>query len=458
MPLPLAPHASHLPLRNTASDPDSSGNCCIAMSGQDENTSRTCPRALNPQESGDENQPSGVVPRGLMPLRVPLNSGHPSIKAAGSHVGTAGQPPLYPVLHPRVDPALHELRVESLDRGAGFRSQADKEPTVRVTLSAPAYFDHQVMSPEPSPPSLVRTTTGDRIMEGVRAKEAQQARQEAAAAALAGKSAAAAVLAQAHGGGITPGMVISSLAVAAAAAIGAATAVLSMSSTDSSSISRGTQYSSCGETGYYTAREGCNGSLLSSFNAESPLDTFPLASEPAPSFVFAQPSRGDTHPAHELYTPMKQSPLPFITPLGVNRLYTENGATPLANIHTRGDDSNSPPPGHSPTGSFGPSTGDGLSADFRDAAARYPPSPAAPPSGVIPLPRFNGPPFALSADSPASVESPYSAALRLIILSRIASTGVLNPGSPAAGEGSSNPNPVLQSSAPAVPLNSASVR
>ena len=455
MPSPLGPHAGQVPLHNTAPDPVPSGNSCTALPGPDGETSEPWTRELYPQESGDENQPSGVVPRGFVSLRVPARGGIPSIAVAGSRVGPAGQPSIYPPMRPRVDPALHELQVESLDRGAGFRSQPNDERPVRVTLSAPAYFDNQAMDPEPSPPSLVRTTTGDRIMEGVRAKEAQQA---AAAAALAGKSAAAAVLAQAHGGGITPEMVISSLAVAAVAAIGAATAVLSMSSTDSSSVSRGTQCSSCGENGYYTAREGFTGSLLNSLNAESQPDTFRATSDPAPSLGTVQPSRGNTHPPHGLYTPLKQSFLPFITPLGANRLYTENGATPLSNIHPGGHDSNSPPPSHSTTGSFGPSTGDGLSADRRAAAARYAPSPAAPPSGVIPLPHFNGTLFAPSADLPASVESPYSAALRLIILARIASTGIQNPGAPAAGEGSNSPNPVLRSPAPAVPLSSAFVR
>ena len=112
-------------------------------------------------------------------------AGRPLPRLTATAVGTA------------VDPALHELRVASLDRGLLW-NEATPEPSAAAAHSAPSILMRPMsaaFAAAPTPSSLQTADTNERIMQGLHIKAEMQRRRTAAAAAgaqLAGKLAAAA--------------------------------------------------------------------------------------------------------------------------------------------------------------------------------------------------------------------------------------------------------------------------
>ncbi len=173
--------------------------------------------------------------------------------ARRTHAGLAGRP--LPRLMARdtlgtaVDPALHELRVASLDRGLLWNG-ATPTTGAAAAHSAPS----ALMRPEPAafagaPPSSSHQTadTGERIMQGLRAKaELQRQRMASAAAAvqLAGKLAVAASVALAshlsspeHVDPVVT-TAVAAATFAASATVAAAFSLPSSSSIDTSAANR----------------------------------------------------------------------------------------------------------------------------------------------------------------------------------------------------------------------------
>ena len=184
----------------------------------------------------------------------PLHVHEPEAEPAAScrtRAWLLGRPLPRPGAHGAVntaeDPALHEMRVASLDRGLLW-NEATPRPSAAAARSAPITLTHPASAAFATALTSSQQTsdTDDRIMQGLRVKTEQQRRMAAAPAAvqLAGKLAAAAAAASA-GQLSSPDRVKTTVTVAVAAAVLATSATLAAVFSSTSDVSIDSSAKTC---------------------------------------------------------------------------------------------------------------------------------------------------------------------------------------------------------------------